>query len=182
MKIYESQNRRMKRNFAQSVDIASFDYLDPVEDKVRIARDIGMVNVQLVSQQSKYAERKPFEDIDDARAFQAKAEYGTWMDKFQARETDRIDTKVTHIMQKYCTPRGRDLKGVSHSIDMTKTSNDLFPYNRQTDNRTEFSTKYSSAQHQQQKMYQTQTISLPQTQRDSILSTLRPMSNNEIVN
>ena len=32
MKIYETQNRKMKRNFAQSVDMANFDYLDPVED------------------------------------------------------------------------------------------------------------------------------------------------------
>ena len=105
MKIYETQNRRMRRNFAQSVDMATYDYTDPVEDKNRAGRAVGLINVQLVSQRSNYAYRRPFEEIDSAQAFQTKVEYNTWMDKFRAQETQRIDNKVTNITQKYCTPR-----------------------------------------------------------------------------
>ena len=95
----------MRRNFAQSVDMATYDYTDPVEDKNRAGRAVGLINVQLVSQRSNYAYRRPFEEIDSAQAFQTKVEYNTWMDKFRAQETQRIDNKVTNIMQKYCTPR-----------------------------------------------------------------------------
>ena len=161
--------------------MANFDYSDPVEDKNRVSRDVGMVNVQLVSQRTNYASRKPFEEIDTAQAFQTKVEFATWMDKFRVKEADRIDTKVTSIMQKYCTPRARDLKGVSNSIDLARTTNEFFSGSRHRDNRTDLSTKNSSSPHVQQKMYQTQTISVPQTQQESILSTLRPMSNAEIV-
>ena len=125
--------------------MANFDYQDPVDDRDRdFGEDVPMMDVQLVSQRTRYAEQKPFQDIDTARAFQTKVDYGTWMDKFQAKEADRLDTKVTHIMQKYCTPRGRDLKGVSNSIDVGRKTNDSFPYNRQ-DNRTAFSTVHSSS-------------------------------------
>ena len=82
MKIYETQNRRMRRNFAQSVDVATFDYNDPLEDKDRRQRVVGMVDVALVNQRAKLAVRKPFEEIDTASAFQTKVEFGTWMDKF----------------------------------------------------------------------------------------------------
>lgn len=150
MKIYETQNRRMRRNFAQSVDVATFDYNDPLEDKDRRQRVVGMVDVALVNQRAKLAVRKPFEEIDTASAFQTKVEFGTWMDKFQHREGDRIDSYVTSIMQKYCTPRAKDLKvggsrvaRMANSIDMTRTADDFFPRAkmRQEDSKTELSTK-----------------------------------------
>ena len=105
MKIYETQNRRMRRNFAQSVDMANFDYNDPLEDRESRNKTVGMVDVGLVNYRAKLAARKPFQEIDMASAFQTKREFGTWMDKFQHREGDRIDAYVTGILQKYCTPR-----------------------------------------------------------------------------
>lgn len=140
----------MRRNFAQSVDMANYDYSDPVEDKEGRERAVGMVDVSLVKERARLAMCKPFEEIDVASAFQTKVDYGTWMDRFQHREGDRIDAYVTGIMQKYCTPRAKDLKGggprvarVANSIDMTRTADDFFSRAkmRQVDSKTELSTK-----------------------------------------
>ena len=119
----------MRRNFANSVDIpaGALHTLDPKEyDNVdRVITNVGMVDTQLVTQRTNYFYNKPFMDIDLAKAFQTKVEFATWMDKFQAKETTRIDNKVTNIMQKYCKPHQKDMKSISNSIDLSaRTSNE----------------------------------------------------------
>ena len=64
----------MRRNFAQSVDMANYDYSDPVEDKEGREREVGMVDVSLVKERARLAIRKPFEEIDVASAFQTKVD------------------------------------------------------------------------------------------------------------
>ena len=50
----------MRRNFAQSVDMANFDYNDPLEDRESRNKTVGMVDVGLVNYRAKLAARKPF--------------------------------------------------------------------------------------------------------------------------